>query len=48
MARMPRIDSAAAFWLFLLGALALLGLNLDFPLWEPWEPKNARTAVEMV
>ena len=48
MPKLPRLDSAASFWLFVLAALALLGLNLDFALWEPWEPKNAQTAVEMV
>ena len=48
MPKLPRLDSAAAFWLFVLAALALLALNLDFALWEPWEPKNAQTAIEMV
>ncbi len=48
MPKLPRLDSPAGFWLFVLGALALLGLNLDFALWEPWEGKNAQTAVEMV
>jgi 4-amino-4-deoxy-L-arabinose transferase-like glycosyltransferase len=48
MTRSLRIDGPFLFGAFLLAAAVLLVGNLGFALWEPWEPKNAQTMVEML
>jgi 4-amino-4-deoxy-L-arabinose transferase-like glycosyltransferase len=48
MNRYLRIDGPQVLAVFFLAAAVLLVGNLGFALWEPWEPKNAQTVVEML